>query len=202
MTANPEFIQPEIRRNEVLAFVKQGLADLSITRTSIKWGIPVESDPAHVFYVWFDALMAYCSAVDGEDCWPADLHLIGKEILRFHAVYWPAFLMAAGWPLPKKIFAHGWLLFENDKMSKSRGNIVRPTPIAGRHGRGRAALFSAARNCFRSGRQFQLRRSGRPLQLRSGEWLGQSRKPYAEHDPAISRRRDSCESPAMLRLHA
>jgi methionyl-tRNA synthetase len=127
--ANPDFIQPEIRRNEVLAFVRQGLSDLSITRTSIKWGIPVEADPAHVFYVWFDALTAYISAVEGEDRWPADLHLIGKEILRFHAVYWPAFLMAAGWALPKKIFAHGWLLFENDKMSKSRGNIVRPSPI-------------------------------------------------------------------------
>ena len=126
---NPDFIQPEIRRNEVLAFVKQGLSDLSITRTSIKWGIPVEADPAHVFYVWFDALTAYVSAVENEGRWPADLHLIGKEILRFHAVYWPAFLMAAGWDLPKKIFAHGWLLFENDKMSKSRGNIVRPAPI-------------------------------------------------------------------------
>jgi len=127
---NPDFIGPEIRRNEVLAFVKQGLSDLSITRTSIKWGIPVEADPAHVFYVWFDALTTYMSAVAGEERWPADLHLIGKEILRFHAVYWPAFLMAAGWPLPKRVFAHGWLLFENDKMSKSRGNIVRPTPIA------------------------------------------------------------------------
>lgn len=127
--ANPDFIQPEIRRNEVLAFVKQGLSDLSITRTSIKWGVPVEADPAHVFYVWFDALIAYISAVEGEGLWPADLHLIGKEIIRFHAVYWPAFLMAAGWALPKKIFAHGWLLFENDKMSKSRGNIVRPSPI-------------------------------------------------------------------------
>jgi methionyl-tRNA synthetase len=127
--ANPDFIRPEIRRNEVLAFVKQGLSDLSITRTSIKWGIPVESDPSHVFYVWFDALTTYISAVEGTNCWPADLHLIGKEILRFHAVYWPAFLMAAGWPLPKEIFAHGWLLFENDKMSKSRGNIVRPGPI-------------------------------------------------------------------------
>jgi methionyl-tRNA synthetase len=126
---NPDFIQPEIRRNEVLAFVKQGLSDLSITRTSIKWGIPVEADPAHVFYVWFDALVAYVSAVESEGRWPADLHLIGKEILRFHAVCWPAFLMAAGWALPKKIFAHGWLLFENDKMSKSRGNIVRPSPI-------------------------------------------------------------------------
>ncbi|MGC2661561.1 MAG: methionine--tRNA ligase [Bryobacteraceae bacterium] len=128
--ANPQFIQPEIRRNETLAFVRQGLTDLSITRTSIKWGIPVDADPAHVFYVWFDALTTYVSAVEGEDCWPADLHLIGKEILKFHTVYWPAFLMAAGWELPKKVFAHGWLLFENDKMSKSRGNIVRPTPIS------------------------------------------------------------------------
>ncbi len=127
---HPEFIQPEFRRNEVLAFVKQGLSDVSITRTSVSWGIPVQHDLKHVFYVWFDALATYMSAVDGEDRWPADLHLIGKEILRFHAVYWPAFLMAAGWELPKRVFAHGWLLFENDKMSKSRGNIVRPIPIA------------------------------------------------------------------------
>jgi methionyl-tRNA synthetase len=126
----PDFIQPEIRRNEVLAFVKQGLNDLSISRTTIKWGIPVPDEEKHVFYVWFDALSTYMSAVDGEGRWPADLHLIGKEILRFHAVYWPAFLMAAGLPLPEKIFAHGWLLFEQDKMSKSRGNIVRATPIA------------------------------------------------------------------------
>ena len=127
---HPEFIQPDFRRNEVLAFVKQGLSDVSITRTSISWGIPVQHDLKHVFYVWFDALATYMSAVEGEDRWPADLHLIGKEILRFHAVYWPAFLMAAGWELPKRVFAHGWLLFENDKMSKSRGNIVRPVPIA------------------------------------------------------------------------
>ncbi len=127
---HPEFIQPDFRRNEVLAFVKQGLSDVSITRTSISWGIPVQHDLKHVFYVWFDALATYMSAVDGEDRWPADLHLIGKEILRFHAIYWPAFLMAAGWELPKRVFAHGWLLFENDKMSKSRGNIVRPVPIA------------------------------------------------------------------------
>jgi methionyl-tRNA synthetase len=126
---NPEFLQPETRRNEVLAFLKQDLADLSITRTTIKWGIPVPDEPGHVFYVWFDALMAYHTAVVEEGRWPADLHLIGKEIVRFHAVYWPAFLMAAGWELPKKIFAHGWLLFDNNKMSKSRGNIVRPEPI-------------------------------------------------------------------------
>ena len=134
--AHPDFIQPETRRNEVLAFVRQGLNDLSISRTTIKWGIPLPVEGHHVFYVWFDALIAYMSAVDGEaGMWPADLHLIGKEIARFHCVFWPAFLMAAAgaeplenW-LPKRIFAHGWLLFENDKMSKSRGNIVRSEPI-------------------------------------------------------------------------
>jgi len=127
--ANPGFIRPESRRNEVIAFVERGLSDLSISRTTIKWGIPVPGDSKHVFYVWFDALSAYMSAVAGEGLWPADLHLIGKENLRFHAVYWPAFLMAAELPLPRQIFAHGWLLFEQDKMSKSRGNIVRATPI-------------------------------------------------------------------------
>jgi methionyl-tRNA synthetase len=125
----PDFILPESRRNEVLSFVKQGLNDLSISRTTIKWGIPVPVEGHHVFYVWFDALIAYMSAVKDTDMWPADLHLIGKEIVRFHAIYWPAFLMAADLPLPKRIFAHGWLLFEHDKMSKSRGNIVRAEPI-------------------------------------------------------------------------
>lgn len=124
----PDFIQPESRRNEVLSFVKGGLQDLSISRTSIKWGIPLEGK--HVAYVWFDALIGYMSAVAGSpEQFPADLHLIGKEILRFHGVFWPAFLMAAGFPLPGKIFAHGWLLFENDKMSKSRGNMLRAEPI-------------------------------------------------------------------------
>jgi len=129
---NPDFIQPESRRNEALSFVRGGLQDLSISRTTIKWGIPLEGK--HVAYVWFDALINYISAVGGAEgaegpLWPADLHLIGKEILRFHGVFWPAFLMAADVPLPKKIFAHGFLLFENDKMSKSRGNIVRTDPI-------------------------------------------------------------------------
>ncbi|MBZ5585210.1 MAG: methionine--tRNA ligase subunit beta, partial [Acidobacteriia bacterium] len=126
---DPLFIQPETRRNEVISFVKAGLKDLSITRTNIKWGIPVAGEAPHVFYVWFDALTTYMSAVEGKGLWPADLHLIGKEIVRFHAVYWPAFLMAAGMELPKRIFAHGWLLFEESKMSKSRGNIVRAEPI-------------------------------------------------------------------------
>ena len=122
-----------------LAFVKEGLKDLSISRSTLKWGIPLPNDPDHVFYVWFDALTTYMSAIGyGEDgerrktwskLWPADVHLVGKEILRFHAVYWPAFLMAAGLPLPKKIYAHGWLVFQGGKMSKSRGNIVRALPI-------------------------------------------------------------------------
>jgi methionyl-tRNA synthetase len=126
---DPGFIQPESRRNEVISFVKSGLTDLSITRTNLKWGIPVVGEAPHVFYVWFDALTAYKTAVEDTGLWPADLHLIGKEIVRFHAVFWPAFLMAAELPLPKRIFAHGWLLFEESKMSKSRGNIVRPDPI-------------------------------------------------------------------------
>jgi methionyl-tRNA synthetase len=133
--SRPDFIQPETRRNEVISFVKSGLRDLSITRTNVKWGIPVEGEAPHVFYVWFDALTTYMSAAEGKcdkagnPLWPADLHLIGKEIVRFHAVYWPAFLMAARLPLPGRVFAHGWLLFEESKMSKSRGNIVRPEPI-------------------------------------------------------------------------
>jgi methionyl-tRNA synthetase len=132
--ANPDFIQPESRRNEVLSFVNGGLKNISITRTTIRWGIPVPGEAPHVFYVWFDALIGYLSAVGGPDydqrgLWPADLHLVGKEIIRFHAVYWPAFLMAADLPLPEKIWAHGWLLFDSEKMSKSRGNVVRPRPI-------------------------------------------------------------------------
>ncbi len=132
--ANPDFIQPESRRNEVLSFVNGGLKNLSITRTTIRWGIPVPGEAPHVFYVWFDALIGYLSAVGGPNfdqrgLWPADLHIVGKEIIRFHAVYWPAFLMAADLPLPEQIWAHGWLLFDSEKMSKSRGNVVRPRPI-------------------------------------------------------------------------
>ncbi len=131
---HPDFIQPEARRNEVLSFVEGGLRDLSITRTSVRWGIPVPGEEPHVFYVWFDALTAYLSAVGGPQYektgyWPADLHLVGKEIIRFHAVYWPAFLMAAGLRLPKQVWAHGWLLMDSAKMSKSLGNVVRPRPI-------------------------------------------------------------------------
>lgn len=135
---HPEFIEPEARRNEVISFVNGGLRDLSISRTTLKWGIPWPGDEKHVFYVWSDALTNYITAAgypakkdEFERLWPADAHLVGKEIIRFHAVYWPAFLMAAGLPLPKKIFAHGHLLFQEEKMSKSRGNIQSAQPIAG-----------------------------------------------------------------------
>ena len=134
-TKNPEFIQPESRRNEIVSFVEGGLKDLSITRTTIRWGIPVPGEEPHVFYVWFDALTAYLSAVGGPEfetrgLWPADLHLVGKDIIRFHTVYWPAFLMAAMQPLPKQVWAHGWFLMDAAKMSKSKGNVVLPRPIA------------------------------------------------------------------------
>src|SRR5437764_15404964 len=136
-TSKPEFIRPETRRNEVVSFVRSGLRDLSVSRSTFKWGIPVPDDPGHVIYVWLDALSNYITALGygSEDTskfekyWPADLHMIGKEIVRFHCVYWPAFLMAAGLPLPKGMVAHGWLLFEENKMSKSRGNIVRAETI-------------------------------------------------------------------------
>jgi len=137
---NPGFIRPETRRNEVIAFVKSGLRDLSVSRSTFKWGIPVPGDPKHVMYVWLDALSNYCTAVGlgskdeaeqkkFERYWPADVHMIGKEIIRFHCVYWPAFLLAAGLPLPTSVVAHGWLLFEESKMSKSRGNIVRAETV-------------------------------------------------------------------------
>ena len=135
--ANPEFLTPQVRRNEMLAFLGEGLEDLSVSRTSFKWGIPVPDDPAHVMYVWFDALTNYMTAVGyGSDdaaaaarfnkFWPVDVHLIGKEIVRQHAIYWPAFLMAADLPLPKQIVSHGWWLMDGAKMSKSKGNVVRP----------------------------------------------------------------------------
>jgi methionyl-tRNA synthetase len=138
--ANQEFIRPETRRNEVISFVRSGLRDLSISRSTFTWGIPVPDDPKHVIYVWLDALANYITAIGYgsshagaqeafKKFWPADVQMIGKEIVRFHCVYWPAFLMAAGLAMPKAIVAHGWLLFEENKMSKSRGNIVRTETI-------------------------------------------------------------------------
>ena len=140
--ANPNFILPSTRKNEVLKFVEKGLKDLSISRTSFTWGIPVPKNEKHVIYVWLDALTNYISALNFpdienkkfKDFWPADLHIIGKDILRFHAVFWPAFLLAAKLPLPKRIFGHGWILSDDKKMSKSLGNILDPIEIIDKYG--------------------------------------------------------------------
>jgi methionyl-tRNA synthetase len=137
----PDFIAPTSRRNEVLSFVRGGLTDLSISRTSFRWGVPVPGNPAHVMYVWLDALTNYITAVGFPDessprwsFWPADLHVVGKEIVRFHAVYWPAFLMAAGLAPPKRIFSHGWWTVEGEKMSKSVGNVIDPRDLVAAYG--------------------------------------------------------------------
>lgn len=139
---HPDFIQPVSRRNEMINFIKQGLEDLCISRTTFDWGIPVPIDDKHVIYVWFDALTNYISALGyGTDhdelfqkFWPADVHLVGKDIARFHAVIWPCILMAAGLPLPKQVFGHGWVLLEGGKMSKSKGNVVDPNVLIDKYG--------------------------------------------------------------------
>jgi len=140
---HPDFIQPPSRANEMLTnFLRPGLQDLCVSRTTFKWGVPVDFDPDHVVYVWIDALSNYITAMgygsDNEELfnkyWPADVHLVGKEIVRFHTIYWPIMLHALGLPLPKQVFGHGWLLFGSDKMSKSKGNIVYPGPIVERYG--------------------------------------------------------------------
>ena len=139
---NPDFIQPESRRNEMIQFVKQGLEDLAVSRTSFDWGIKVPFDPKHVVYVWFDALVNYISALEpGEHkgelykkYWPADLHLVGKEIVRFHTIIWPIMLMSLDLPLPKKVFGHGWMIVDGTKMSKSLGNVIDPVPLIETYG--------------------------------------------------------------------
>jgi methionyl-tRNA synthetase len=141
--AHPDFIQPESRKNEMLNnFLRPGLEDLCVSRTSFKWGIPVDFDPGHVVYVWVDALSNYITALgylsdkeeDFKKYWPADVHLVGKDILRFHTIIWPAMLMSLGLPLPKQVFGHGWLLFGEQKMSKSKGNVVDPIMLTDRYG--------------------------------------------------------------------
>ena len=139
---HPDFIQPETRKNEMIAFIKQGLQDTCVSRTSVKWGIPVPFDLKHTMYVWVDALSNYVTALgyqngaysDYDKYWPADLHIVGKEILRFHTILWPAMLMALGVPLPKRVFGHGWLLLDGGKMSKSKGNVVDPVVLCDRYG--------------------------------------------------------------------
>ena len=138
----PGFIQPESRRNEMISFINQGLQDTCVSRTTVPWGIPVPFDPKHTMYVWVDALSNYISALgygngayhDYERFWPADLHIVGKEILRFHTILWPAMLMALGLPLPGRVFGHGWVLLDGGKMSKSKGNVVDPVVLCGRYG--------------------------------------------------------------------
>ncbi|HJU18315.1 MAG TPA: methionine--tRNA ligase [Stellaceae bacterium] len=140
--ANPDAVAPKSRRNEVISFVRSGLKDLSISRTSFSWGIPVPGNPRHVIYVWLDALANYITEIGYPDVnnpdftsfWPADLHMVGKDILRFHAVYWPAFLMAAGLAPPRRVFAHGWWTVEGQKMSKSLGNFITPDSIVETYG--------------------------------------------------------------------
>ena len=132
---HPDFVLPATRRNEVVRFVEGGLQDLSVSRTSFRWGIPVPDDPDHVIYVWLDALTNYMTALGYPDTdapryrtfWPADVHVVGKDILRFHAVYWPAFLLAAGLAPPRRVFAHGWWTNEGQKISKSVGNVIDPS---------------------------------------------------------------------------
>ena len=155
---HPDFLSPKYRANEIINFVKGGLRDLSVTRTKVKWGVPVKSNPAHTIYVWFDALINYISAAGAgmflcegdkaeheeklalikaenfDQLWPADLHMVGKEIFRFHTVIWPAVLMALGMPLPKKVFAHGWWTVEGEKMSKTLGNVIDPAELGAKYG--------------------------------------------------------------------
>lgn len=147
--ATPDFILPHYRRKEVVNFVKQGLRDLSISRTSFDWGIPVPGDDKHIMYVWLDALTNYITAVGYPDVsteafkryWPADLHVIGKDILRFHAIYWPAFLMSAGVALPERVFGHGFLFIDGEKMSKSLGNVITPASMVERFGLDQVRYF-------------------------------------------------------------
>ena len=147
--ANPEFIAPAGRRNEVISFVSAGLRDLSISRTSFKWGIPVPDDNAHIMYVWLDALTNYITATGFPDTdapgyhrfWPADIHMVGKDILRFHAIYWPAFLMAADLDPPRRVFAHGWWTNEGEKISKSLGNVINPLDLIESYGLDQVRYF-------------------------------------------------------------
>jgi methionyl-tRNA synthetase len=161
---NPRFIAPESRRNEVLSFVRGGLQDLSVSRTTFKWGVPVPDDPGHVMYVWLDALTNYITEAGYPDTgaanwhyWPADLHMVGKDIIRFHTVYWPAFLMAAGIEPPRRVFAHGWWTIEGEKMSKSLGNAINPLTLIETYGLDQTRYFLLREVPFGNDGDFQKR---------------------------------------------
>ena len=194
--SQPDFIGPDSRRNEVVSFVKGGLKDLSISRTTFDWGVKVPNDPEHVMYVWVDALTNYITGVGFPDesaanwrYWPADVHIIGKDIIRFHAVYWPAFLMSAGIPVQKRVFAHGFLFNRGEKMSKSVGNVVDPFNLADAIRRRSDALFLPARGAVRTGRQLQPRSHRRAHQCRSRQRSRQSGAALAVDDRQATRRR-------------
>ena len=188
--SHPDFIAPPARNNEVTSFVRSGLQDLSISRTTFDWGVPVPGDEAHVMYVWVDALTNYITALGYPDTdaelwqryWPADLHVIGKDIVRFHAVYWPAFLMSAGLPVPRHVFGHGFLFNRGEKMSKSVGNVVDPFALIEAYGRDQMRYFFLREVPFGQGRQLQPRRHRRTDQRRSRQRPRQSRPALAEHD--------------------
>jgi methionyl-tRNA synthetase len=162
---HPNFILPKTRRNEVISFVKGGLIDLSISRTTFNWGVPVPGVEEHIMYVWLDALTNYLTAVGFPDpdselfqnFWPADLHMVGKDILRFHAVYWPAFLLAAGLPTPKRVFAHGWWTNEGEKISKSLGNVIDPIELVNTYGLDQVRYFLLREVPFGSDGDFSTR---------------------------------------------
>ena len=179
--ANPDFIRPESRRNEVLRFVEGGLKDLSISRTSFDWGVPVPSSGGHVMYVWLDALTNYITGLGYPDdtelwrrYWPANVHLIGKDVVRFHAVYWPAFLMSAGIALPKQVYGHGFLLSRGEKMSKSVGNVVDPMVLAERFGVDALRYFLLREVTFGQDGSYSAGSDRRPRQCRACEQLRQS----------------------------
>jgi methionyl-tRNA synthetase len=189
--ANPDFVSPEIRRNEMISFVSAGLRDLSVSRTSFKWGIPVPGDPAHVMYVWFDALTNYITAAGFPDdetrfnrYWPADIHLMGKEIVRQHTVYWPAFLMAADLPLPRLVAD------ERSQDVEVPWQRRAPARIRGAVRRGRAALFRDARDGARPGRELHGRGVSHAVQLRSRQRSRQRGQPGDDDDPAVLRGTD------------
>jgi methionyl-tRNA synthetase len=211
---NPKFLRPESRRNEVVSFVAGGLHDLSLSRTSLNWGIPVPDDPGHVIYVWYDALTNYITGVgypDGgerfDTFWPADIHLVGKDILRFHAVFWPAFLLSAGVAPPRGVFAHGWWTVEGQKMSKSLGNVVDPYEMVRTYGPdafryfpdlrpGRVPLLPPPGGPLRDGRGLLPQGIGAPDQLGAGQRLREPAEPFARDAGEILLRDGSSPGPA------
>ena len=179
--AHPTFVQPEVRRNEMLRLLERGLEDISVSRTGQRWGIPVPFDPSNVVYVWFDALTNYMAAVGyGTDeeqfaaWWPADLHVVGKDITRFHAVVWPAMLMSAGIALPRRVFGHGWVNWQGQRMSKSLGTNVDPLDAADRLGPGSATPVSRQGDRLRPGRRLHVGALRRAVQRGPREQLRQS----------------------------